>query len=369
MPLEYGGEIKILNNGMEFLPAFLNAMRNAKKSINITTFVWDDGKMSNVIFRILIEQSEKGVEVRILLDGVAGLRTPISKILELKNAGGRFEMFRPPRFGKLTRLHRRNHRRALVIDGEVAFTGGMSIGDQWLGNAENLKEWRDMMFEVKGRMAHSLQGVFAELWTGTTGEMLVGEKFYPKIADIDEKVPYISIASSPTVDTAPLANFYWFSIHVAEKKAYLMYPYVIPEKHIVQALRERARAGVDVRLLVPNRNTDWRLIRWASQSYYESFLRAGIKIYEYQPTLIHGKLLIVDGVWSVIGSANMDIRSKIFNEENVMGIKDEKFAANLETVFMTDLERAKELSLGEWRKNNKLARFLGRILLLFTKQY
>src|SRR5258708_5315494 len=129
MPLEYGGEIKILNNGMEFLPAFLNAMRNAKKSINITTFVWDDGKMSNVIFRILIEQSEKGVEVRILLDGVAGLRTPISKILELKNAGGRFEMFRPPRFGKLTRLHRRNHRRGLVIEGEVALSVGKAVCD------------------------------------------------------------------------------------------------------------------------------------------------------------------------------------------------------------------------------------------------
>ena len=369
VPAERGEAIKILNNGDEFWPALFAAMESAQKTINFTVYIWEPGKISDKIFDVLIKKAAAGVEVRILLDGIAGARTPLDRIAELEKVGGLVARFRAPRFGVLTRLHRRNHRRAIVIDGTTGFTGGMAVGDQWLGNANKPDEWRDMMFRVSGNMAQSLQGAFAQLWAGASGEILAGEKFYPKTAASDYPSKYISIASSPSADTQPLPRFYWFSISAAKKTIYLIYPYVVPDKYIRNALAERAKAGVDVRILSPSHRIDAQPIRWAYHSYYDAFLQSGIRIYEYQPAKLHSKAIIIDGKWSIIGSANMDIRSKEFNEENVLGVLDASFASDLEKIFFSDLKHAEEVRLGKWKKRGMFIRVFERLFLAFIKQY
>jgi cardiolipin synthase A/B len=368
-PVERGDEIQILNNGDEFLPAFYEALTSAKKTINLTTYIWRDGKILDTVFEILIERANAGVEVRILIDGLGGKFVSQHHFEKLKNAGVIVGVFRPPRFGKLTRIHRRNHRRAMVIDGYIGFTGGMAFSDQWLGNAQTPEEWHDMMFKMKGAMAHSLQGAFAELWAGTTGEVLTGEKFYPPIPKSRHDSQYVSVASSPAPDTAPLPNFYWFSISAAKKRILMTYPYIIPDKDTLNAIIQRARAGVSVKIILPSKHTDAQPVRWVSASHYEKLIKAGVEIYEYQPTFLHSKALVIDDKWSMIGSANMDIRSREANVENVMGVLDEEFAKNLEAIFLADKALSKKIILKNWRRNHFFIELLGLVSSMFDKQY
>jgi cardiolipin synthase len=367
-PVEQGGKIGILNNGKDFMPALLEAIRGAQKTINFTVYIWNDGKMSEQILDAFLERAKAGVQIRLLLDGFGGLGAPEARMEELRRAGAMVAIFRSFHLGKFTRFHRRTHCRAIVIDGKIGFTGGMSVDDQWLGDAQNPEEWRDMMFRMTGRMAESLQGVFAQLWTGTVGEVLVGKDFYPDIQDTNSRSRYVSIESSPSSDTEPLEPFYWLSVSAAKKKLYLTYPYAIPDHHLRETLVRQAQAGVDVRMLLPAK-IDSRITQWASNSYYKEYLKAGIKIYEYKKVLLHSKVLIVDGEWSIIGSANLDIRSKVLNEENVFGILDAGFASKLEAVFSADLARAKEVKLEHWEKRGLITRSIEWFFDIFKKQY
>ena len=367
-PAEHGEPVAILNNGKAFMPALLEAIASAKKTLNFTVYIWNNGRMSDQIFDALILKAQKGVQVRILLDGFGGLGAPEKRTEELKKAGGMVAVFRSFHLGKLTRFTRRTHCRAIIIDGKVGFTGGMAVDDQWLGDAKNPDEWRDMMFRVTGAMAQSLQGVFAQLWTGTVGEVLAGKDFYPDLHEPNHPSRYISLESSPSSDTEPLKPFYWISVSVAQKTLYLTYPYAVPDYHLRVALMDRARAGVDVRLLLPSK-IDSKITQWASNSYYAAYLKAGIKIYEYKKVVLHSKILTVDGKWSIIGSANLDIRSKTINEENVLGVLDTDLASRLDKVFFADLAKANEVKLTEWEKRGFVPRILEWFFGVFKKQY
>jgi cardiolipin synthase len=367
-PVENGEAVTILNNGKDFMPALLKAIRAAKRTVNFTVYTWSGGHMSDQVFDALVERANSGVQVRVLLDGFGGFFAPEDRIDELKKAGGTVAVFRSFHFGKLTRFYRRTHCRAIVIDGKIGFTGGMAVDDQWLGDAKNPDEWRDMMFAVTGHMAQSLQGVFAQLWTGTVGEVLAGKDFYPDVHESDYPSRYISIESSPSFDTEPLEPFYWLSVSVARKTLYLTYPYAVPDHHLRTALMDRAHAGVDVRMLLPAK-IDHKITQWASNSYYAAYLKAGIKIYEYKKIPLHSKTFIVDGEWSIIGSANLDIRSKTINEENVFGVLNATLALELDKVFFNDLTKAKEVVLAEWEKRGPMPRIIEWFFGIFKKQY
>lgn len=364
-----GGRVTVLKTGDEFMNALRSAFEKAEKSINVTAYIWEKGRMSDELLRLLIHKARQGVEVRLLLDSLGGMRFSADYLNQIKDSGGKVDYFRAPEFGKLMRYHRRNHRRAIIIDGKVGFTGGAAIGDKWWGGEHGKPEWRDTMFQVEGAMARELQGAFAELWVGTHGEILTGEKFYPPLPTTPALCRYVHIASSPAPDTQPLPKFFWLSISAARKKLYITSPYVVPDKHIRHALIQRAMSGVDVRFLVPNELTDAKPIRQATHYYYRDFLRAGIRIYEYQPRMIHSKTLVVDGAWSVIGSANMDNRSKRLNEENVFGVLSEELGGELEQMFFEDLKQAKEIKLPEWNKRNFLSRSLEWASAWFVEQY
>lgn len=370
-PLTKGGSATMLNNGDAFFPAMLEAFAAAKQTIDFFVYIWEPGEASGLIANALAERARAGVQVRVLLDGLGGIRAPEEDIDLMCKAGVKVNRFRPARFGKLTRFYKRNHRRAIIIDGTTAFTGGAAVGDKWLGNAQDEKHWRDYMVKLTGCLAANLQSAFSEPWAYVCGEILVGSEYYPESFDPNDNPEsrHVHIVSSPSSEEHPLRLSFMLTFLAAREKLYITTSYFVPDKHTRKAVMDRARAGVDVRILVPNEHTDAKPIRHAGRSYYDELLEAGVRIYEYQPTMIHCKTVVVDGVWSVIGSANMDIRSKELNQENVIGILDETFAKQVEQTFLQDLRSAHEYKLDEWRRRGVRDRIKERIWVTFAEQY
>jgi len=370
-PLRTGGTAQLLNNGKEYLPAMLEAFRGAQKTIDFSAYIWEKGQISDQFLAVFLERARAGVQVRVLLDGMGGMQAP--SMDELKAAGGKVVVFRPARWGKFTRFHKRNHRRAIVIDGTVAFTGGAAVADHWLGDAANEEQWRDTMVRVTGPLAQTLQSAFADIWAFASGEILEGPDFFPPTADTSVEgaggMVHTGLASLPASDLHPLRLFIAQSFLSAQKRLYITTPYFVLDEEMRDVVAGRARAGVDVRILLPNDHTDAKLIRLTSHHYFEDLLAAGVKIYEYQPTMIHSKCIVVDGLWSVVGSANMDVRSIELNVENVLGIRDAAFAQALERTFQEDLKRAREVRLEEWRQRGTWAKVKEWVASRLAEQY
>jgi cardiolipin synthase len=369
-PIEHGGAVAVLNNGDEFVPALIDAIKGARATINFSVYIWEDGAMSDRVMDALLERQSQGVQVRVLLDGLGGRKAPDDRMEALKTLGGRVHKFRTPRFGTWTRFHRRNHRRAIVIDGRVGFTGGMAVGDKWLGHAQDPEHWRDIMFKVTGPPATSLQAAFADQWAGSTGEILVGDSFYPPA----EGTPaggldrFIHHVNSPADDDHAMAHFFVMSVLAARDRVYVNTPYFIPDDPLKQALIDKAHAGLDVRLLVPGSRTDHKFVRLSGQNHYEALLEAGVKIYEFEPTFMHSKFLVVDGRWSIIGSPNINSRSRGLDEENAYGILDAPLGRQLDAVFLADLRRANEIKLDAWRRRNPAIRAMQIVSRVLDQQ-
>jgi cardiolipin synthase A/B len=368
-PLQAGGEARLLNNGVEIFPAMLGAIQRAKHSINFMCYIWENGRASDRVFDALLERQRAGVQVRLMIDALGGMKAPRKRIRELRAAGGKFAWYHALSFGKITSFYKRNHRRAIVIDGELGFTGGAAVADQWLGDAHDGNHWRDQMVEVRGCLANNLQSAFTQLWANVTGEVLIGTEFYPGPGDGSGGVTrHIHVNSSPAQASHPLRVFFWTTIACARERIYLASPYFAPDSSMRRILMERARAGLDVRMLLPSSRTDAPIVRWAAHAYYGRLLAAGIRIFEYQPTMMHAKSLVIDGKWSVVGSANMDIRSKELNQESVIGILDEGFAGQLEKSFLEDLTEAREITAEEWSKRGPLFHLRARFFTMFEEQ-
>jgi cardiolipin synthase len=372
-PLQKGGRARLLNNGVEIFPAMLEAIEGAERSINFMCYIWEPGRVSDRMFDALIARQRAGVKVRLMLDAFGAVRVPRDRLDELREAGGSFEWFHAAEFGKLTSFYKRNHRRVMVMDGQVAFTGGAAVADKWLGDAEDEEHWRDVMVEVRGCLANNLQSAFTQLWADTCGEILLGEDFYPRAEDPqagdgEELARHIHIISSPAEAWHPLRLFFCISFACARERIWLTSPYFAPDRAMRRILCERARAGVDVRLLLPNRLTDAPVVRWAGHAYYREMLEAGVRIFEFQRTMIHSKTLVVDGKWSVVGSANMDIRSKELNQESVIGILDRGFGEQIETTFLDDLEGAREITREYWTNRGPFPRVRERFWETFVEQ-
>jgi cardiolipin synthase A/B len=369
-----GGRVELLENGDQFYPALLTAIGSARRSVTFLAYIWEDGEVSARLLEALGDRARRGVEVRVLLDAFGAALAPRDGIKALEAAGARVGYFRPVRFGMLTRLHRRNHRRAIVVDGTVGFTGGAAVGDKWKGAARTPEEWRDSMVRVTGPPARTLQGHFAQSWAGVTGQVLAGPAFFPAETGVREPVDasplrHVGVASSPSPEAHPLRLLFWLSFQAARQRLYLRSSYFVPDEQLRRAVVERARAGVDVRLLLPGEHTDAKPIRWASHGYYDELLSAGVRIYEYAPTFMHAKLLVVDGRWAVVGSANMDVRSKELNEENALGVLDGRLAGEIERSFLADLERSREIRLEQWRERGLWRRALERVASVFAEQF
>ena len=372
-PHHSGGRAEVLNNGVEFIPAILRDIRAARRSVNFMAYMWEPGEMSDAVAAALEERARAGVPVRVILDAWGGFKIPDEQVRRFRAAGVRVHTFRPLEWGKLTRFHKRNHRRAIVIDGLIGYTGGAAVSDKWLGDAQNPKQWRDSMIRVTGPLAHSLQAAFAQLWASSYGELLVGPAFYPDPHELPRAGEligeHVNVISSPADESHPLRKVFWLSFMAARERLWITNAYFVPDELIRAALKNRARAGVDVRILLPNHHTDAAAVRYAGHFYFEELLEAGVKIYEYQRTMMHAKQFVVDGSWSVVGSANLDIRSKELNQENVLAIRDVGFAQDLERTFLEDLQHSREIKLDRWRRRGLWRQMREEFSVLFAEQF
>jgi cardiolipin synthase len=278
------------------------------------------------------------------------------------------ECFRPLSLRNLVRMYRRTHRRAIVIDGRIAFTGGAAVSKKWEGDVRNHHQWRDSMTRVTGQLVTGIQAAFATNWVYCTGEVLAGPRFYPP-HEVGPGLCGLSVVSSPSDSAQPIRLLLWLSFVNARRRIWICNSYFIPDVQLRNAVMDRARAGVDVRILVPGDHTDAVPVQLAGRSYYEELLAAGVRIFEFQAAMMHAKTVVVDGNWSIVGSANMDERSMELNEENVIGIADEGFAGAVAEGVEHDLTRAKEIRLDQWRRRPVWQRGFEKLAKILIEQY
>jgi len=367
-PVFQGGEAVILQNGDAFYPVMLEAIRNAKDSVNFEVYIFEPDEIGRQFMELFKERATAGVEVRLLLDGFGAIKMTKRYRDELSRAGVIIGRFRPPSLRDLVRFYRRSHRRAVVIDGRIGFTGGAAVSKKWNGNVRNSHEWRDSMTQVTGPMVAGIQSAFTSNWVYCTGEVLAGPRFFPTIAK-GPGLCGVSVVSSPSDALQPIRLLYWVSFINASRRLWICNSYFIPDRRLRDAVIERARAGVDVRVLVPGNHTDAVPVQWAGRSYYMELLEAGVRIFEYDPAMMHAKTTVVDSAWSIVGSANLDERSMELNEENVLGIADRDLAQTIEEGVEADLARSREIKLEEWRKRSILKRGLEAFAKVLIEQY
>jgi cardiolipin synthase len=376
VPVLRGGTVEILQNGCRFFPALLDAIRNARETINFQVYIFESRGIGQEFIEAFEQRARAGVEVRVLLDGFGSLRFKKRDRDRLRAAGVRLEFFRPLTWYGLIRAFKRDHRRAIVVDGQVGFTGGAAVADKWLGDARNEREWRDSLTRVTGPLVDGVQTAFGENWFYRTGEILAGEKFYP-LATKEVVAPkhlgsgpaLIALVSSPVDASQPIRILLWQSFACARRRIWISNSYFVPEGRLRDVIMQRAREGVDVRILVPGPRTDAKPVRLAGHSHYEELLAAGVRIYEFQPSMMHAKTVVVDDEWTLVGSANMDKRSVKLNEENLLGVRDADFAAAVAVGLLADFQRSAEMQLEKVRARGLGVRLLERCSRLLVEQY
>lgn len=368
-PVQKGDPVKFVQDS-NFLSVLLDVINNASSSIDITDYPWANGTFSDQVFEALTQASKRHVSVRVLLDSFGTMGVSEDNIKKLEQYGGKVEKYHQFSLLNPMQYDERDHMRTFVIDGKLAFVGGVGIVDYWIADADGYSQWNDFMVEVSGAMAQAVQEDFGELWTRATGEVLSGQEFYPDSSSKNTTNLFIPISSVPPKDTGLINDMFTMSVLSAQKKLYIINPFIIPNRDFLNALEEKAESGVDVRILSPGPITIGPILRYAWHADYQELLDAGVKIYEYQPSMIHAKMIMVDDIWSVVGSANMDNRSNALNAENVIGIKDESFATSLDSIFLKDLDNSKQITLSDWKKQyGFFSKLFSEALLIFYKQY
>ena len=345
--LTTGNQLQILNNGDETFEAIFSAIKNAKHHIHLEYYIFSDDKIGNRLKNLLIEKSKLGVEVRIIIDDVGSWSLGESFISELKNNGIEIYSFMEVRFPRLTsKMNYRNHRKIIVIDGNIGFTGGINIADRYLEGLKKLGLWRDTHLQINGDAVACLQVIFSADWYFVINENLAGEKYFPKFTEQPGTPVQIS-AGGPDSDWKNIEQAFFAAITNARKKVYITTPYLMPPKTIVAALEMAALSNVDVRIIIPEKS-DAITPKWCSFSYVGKLLEAGIKIYFYQTGFIHSKIIIVDDIFSTIGTSNLDFRSLETNFEVNAFVYEKEFTQKLTNYFLADLKDSREINLEEW---------------------
>jgi cardiolipin synthase len=362
-----GNRAEILNNGDEIFPAMTGAIREARATVNLESYIFKDDRAGKIMADALMDAARKGVEVRVLVDGT-GSKFSGPLLDRMRKAGVDARVYRPIRPWTLHKIARRTHRKILVVDGIISFTGGFCIADSWLGDARNPKEWRDMMVRATGPVSAQMQAIFSEDWTFTTGELLAGDKFYPRIAPQGEIMAQaIKISHG---DSSSLATMLYFvAIQSARKSIHIQNAYFVPTRQIRESLIQAAKRGVDVRIMVPGRHIDEPLVRMASRRHYGELLTAGVRIFEYNRTMMHSKDAVIDGLFSTIGSINFDARSTHENAEESLAFYDRGFGARLEAVFAEDEKHCHEITYERWKKRGLEARLAELVSSAFEPLY
>jgi cardiolipin synthase A/B len=367
MQLMPGNRIEVLRNGVQIFPSMLSAIRAAKKTINLEFYIYWDGEVGRMFAEALAERARAGVKVNVVLDAVGSGPMSHDLIEFMERNGIAVEWYHPLRWYTLSRVNHRTHRKLLVVDGEVGFSGGVGIADNWLGDADSHEHWRETVVRVEGPAVTQMQFAFMDNWVKTRGELLTGLDYFPPVPPRGEQLVQV-MKSSPSEGSSAVKLLFVVSIVSAVKSIYIASAYFVPDADTIRALEGAIRRGVDVRVIVPGEFTDVPIVRHAGRFYYSQLLRRGIRIFEYQPTMMHAKTMVVDGIWTSIGSSNFDDRSFRLNDEVNVNIHDEAVAAQMEKMFFEDLARSEEITRRTWIRRPWMQRVKERVAGWFKPQ-
>ncbi len=347
--LTTGNHCKILNNGTETFKAIFEAIKNAKRFIHLEYYIIDDDTIGNQLKDLLIKKRMEGIEVRIIIDDVGSWDLKEKFLRPLRRSGIEVYPFMKVRFPRLTsRVNFRNHRKILIVDGKIGFTGGINVADRYIQGKPKIGPWRDTHLQITGDAVATMQVVFAADWHFVTRKNLSLEKYFMPLTE-EIGTPIQITASGPDSDWESIGQAFFAAIMNAKEYVYLTSPYLMPPQNLVAALKTAALSGIDVRIIIPEKS-DAVTPKWCSFSYVEQFLEAGIKIYFYQKGFIHSKTLMIDDIFSTIGTTNLDFRSLETNFEINAFIYEKKFTRLMVKHFTNDLRNSREIKLHEWEK-------------------
>ena len=347
-----GNRAEVLVNGEEIFPAMLTAIRAARTTITFANFSWEDGAIAREMVEALAERCRAGVGVNVLVDAIGSSGMPKEQQKTLAASGCHFARYKPVRPLTIKRVNHRNHRRVLVVDGRVGFTGGTGIGQQWTGDGRQEGHWRQTDVRVEGPIVRALQSAFVEDWREATTLLLAGDAYFPALQPRGD-LAIQSVKSSPASGAAEAYLLFLLAIDSARTSIKITNPYFVPDERMSRALGDAARRGVDVTLITSGKvaGTQNRVVRKASQAHYGRVLEAGMKIHEYGPAMLHAKTMVVDDQWVSIGSANLDNASLALNNELNVTFMDRRLAQRLTAIFDEDLKFTTPVTLEEWRRH------------------
>jgi cardiolipin synthase A/B len=343
-----GNKATELLNGDAIFPAMLAAIRGARKTVLFETFIYWSGDIGNEIADALAERARAGVKVHVLLDWVGSAKVEDVIVDRMQDAGVEVRKFHPLRWYNLDKLNNRTHRKLLIVDGRIGFTGGVGIAPQWTGNAQDPDHWRDSHFRVEGPIVAQMQSVMLDNWSKTTGKVLHGADYFPPLQPAGTQ-PAQMFASSPNGGSESMLMMHLLAITAATRSIDIANAYFVPEDITRRALIAAVRRGVKVRIITPGKYIDEKMVRRASRGLWGELLEAGVEMHEYQPTMFHCKMMVVDRLMTSVGSTNFDVRSFRLNDEANLNIYDAGFAVRMTEVFEADLKQSRRVTLDAWK--------------------
>ncbi|MFC0677689.1 phosphatidylserine/phosphatidylglycerophosphate/cardiolipin synthase family protein [Lysobacter korlensis] len=362
-----GNRITPLNNGNEIFGAMLEAIASARRTVTFETYIYWSGEVGEAFADALAERARAGVKVHVTLDWAGSLKMDDALLERMRDAGVEVHHYRPLRWFNLGRLNNRTHRKLLVIDGRLGFTGGVGIADQWLGHAQNPDHWRDIHFRVEGPVVAQMQAAFNDNWMKTTGEVLNGVDYFPPLQPVGDTPAHLFIAS-PAGGSESMHLMYLLAIAAANETIDLTASYFVPDELITNAFIAARHRGVRVRVLLPGPHIDSVTVQFSSKASWGPLLLAGVEVYEYQPTMLHAKALIVDREMVSVGSTNFDIRSFRLNDEASLNMYDPRFAAEMTRTFEADLRNGRPYLYQDWNKRSLRRRLVETLLVPIRTQ-
>jgi cardiolipin synthase len=365
-PLVGGNKITTYVNGDQIFPAMLTAIHSAKNTIDLESYIYWSGHVGSEFTDALSERARAGVKVHLLIDGIGGDKLSRGYYKEMQDAGvevHRYHAFYPYDIYTYTQINHRTHRKLLVVDGIIGFTGGVGIADLWDGHAQDPNHWRDDHYRIDGPGVAQIQAAFADNWMQTTGVVLEGDHYFPNLESAGDEYTQV-FKSSPTGGAESMQLMMLMFLAHAQKSIRIESAYFVPNPLIRDALEKAAQRGVDVQVIVPGPHIDKQFVLSASRASWGHMLKAGVKIYEYQPTMLHCKLLIIDELWTSIGSSNIDERSFRLNDEANLNVLNPNFAAEQNRIFEMDKAQSHLITSEAWHHRALLRRFLDRISTL-----
>lgn len=365
--LHHGNRVTIYTNGPEFYPAMLDTIRSATRSINLECYIFQPGRIADQFIEALADRARLGVNVTVVVDAIGSFNLWGRPVRRLREAGCRIESYQRVEWHRLARLNNRTHRELLIVDGRTAFVGGAGVADWWAFDSKKGKRWRDTMARIEGPIVAALQGVAAENWLECCGEIITGAEYFPSLEVVGSTTAFV-IKSSPSDRATASRVAFQLLMEGADHHVRIHTPYFLPDRALRAALVSLAKRGVAVDVIVPGRITDQRWVRYASRRMWGQLLSAGVRIYEYRVSMTHAKVLIVDELWSVLGTTNIDNRSFEHNDEINVAMRDPEVARRLLEDYTRDLEVSDEITLERWQRRPVWEKVVGPFVWILERQ-